>query len=323
MKTMKWAIGIDLGGTKIETAQVDDQGQIHDRIHLETKAEEGYQAVLQRLIKAITKLADKQQVAPVGIGIGVAGQIDKEKGTVKFAPNLDWKNAPIKSDLQDALGMPVVVLNDVRAITWGEWLYGAGKNCDHLVCMFVGTGIGGGIVCNGKMLEGAGNSAGEIGHMTIDMHGPECHCGNRGCLEALAGSWALARDATDALQKNSNSQSKILEVAGGNPENIEAKHVIAAYHKNDELACQLIEQLAEALGAGLASLTNILNPQRIILGGGVSEHLPDLIPMVQSHVEKRALQAANEPLKIVAAQLHGDSGVIGAASLVFREFSKA
>ncbi|MFH5832683.1 ROK family protein [Halalkalibaculum sp. DA384] len=317
---MKCAIGIDVGGTKIEAALVDEKGQIHERMLIETDVPHGYAAVKKQIISLVETLINNHKGAPpVGVGIGVAGQIDKGKGLVKYAPNLNWENAPIKSDLQNKLQLPVIVLNDVRAITWGEWLYGAGKNCDHLVCIFIGTGIGGGIVSNGKMLEGASNTAGEIGHMTVDMHGLACHCGNRGCLEALAGSWALARDAAEAIQKDPESGSLILEQAGGEIQNIKAKHVIEAYHKNDERARQLVNRVADALGAGLAGLTNILNPERIIVGGGVPEHLPGLLSMVEKRVHERALKAATESLAIVPAQLHGDSGVIGAASLMIHE----
>jgi glucokinase len=135
---------------------------------------------------------------PVG-GSGSAGQIDPEHGMVRFAPNLGWHNVPFQSDLAGALGLPVVVTNDVRAATWGEWLHGAGKGCNDLVCLFIGTGIGGGVVSGGKMLSGCSNTAGEVGHMIINLHGPPCSCGSRGCFEALAGGWAIARQAREAV----------------------------------------------------------------------------------------------------------------------------
>src|SRR5699024_8563710 len=234
-------------------------------------------------------------------------------------PNLKWHDVPLDANLEKRLDLPVFVLNDVRAAAWGEWLHGAGKECDHMICMFVGTGIGGGIVSEGKMVKGASNSAGEIGHMTVQLDGPRCHCGNRGCLEALAGSWALERDAKEAIGTSGDRDSAILKLAGGDKEQITAKMVIKAYEEEDKLAVQLIDRAVNALAGGLTGLVNALNPELIILGGGVIEHLPGSIPIIEKKVKKWSLKAATESFKIVPTQLHDDSGVIGAAAFVLQK----
>ena len=194
-----WAIGVDLGGTKVEVAQVDSAGQVRQRLRRPTDVRDGPAAVEAEIVAAVRELRQAVDAPPIGVGVGVAGQIEAASGAVRFAPNLGWHDVPLQADLQQALGLPVAVTNDVRAATWGEWLHGAGQGCDDLVCLFVGTGIGGGVVSGGRMLTGGSNTAGELGHMTIDLHGPPCHCGNRGCLEALAGGWAIARRAQEAI----------------------------------------------------------------------------------------------------------------------------
>lgn len=317
MSEKKWAIGVDLGGTKIEVAMMDQEGSIQHKLRAKTVVEKGYKAVERQIESMVEELLQEVQYGiPIGIGVGAPGQVESETGTVKFAPNLQWTDVPLGRLLRERLDLPVLVINDVRAATWGEWFYGAGKGCSDMICMFVGTGIGGGIICNGKMLEGAGNSAGEIGHMTIQLDGPECHCGNKGCLEALVGSWAIARDAQQAVKQDTEAGTLLLQLANGEVGGIKAKTVTEAYKQGDNLARRLIGQVTNALAGGLMGLANALNPQCIVLGGGVIEHLPELVLLVESEVQKRALQAAAESLRVVPAHLHDDSGVIGAASQV-------
>ena len=201
MNRKQWAIGIDLGGTKIEVALVDSSGLLRDRLRVPTESQQGYEAILKRITKTIHQLCSQNgDIVPVSIGIGVPGQISRSSGIVHDAPNLKWHEVKLEEDLSAMLHKHVRVCNDVKAATWGEWLYGAGKHCDDFVCIFIGTGIGGSIVSGGQMLVGCNNTAGEIGHITIDMNGPECHCGNKGCFEALAGGWAIQRDAQTAVR---------------------------------------------------------------------------------------------------------------------------
>jgi glucokinase len=224
--------------------------------------------------------------------------------------------------LSRALKLPVAVANDVRAATWGEWLHGAGRGCDDLVCLFVGTGIGGGVVSGGHMMAGSSNAAGELGHVTVDLHGPPCHCGNTGCLEALASGWAIARRARQAIAADPSAGASLLDRAGGQPDAVTAKIVAQAAHAGDPLARQLIDEVATALIAGSVSFVNAFNPSRLILGGGVIEGLPELVQRVAQGVRQLALAAASTPLHVLPAQLHGDAGVVGAAALAMYSFVK-
>lgn len=319
----EWAIGIDLGGTKIEAALVDTKGNIYNRQRIPTDASLGYESVLSHIITAVNNIyQENKDVTASVIGMGVAGQISKTDGSVKYAPNLDWENVPLQSDLAKKLNKPVAVCNDVRAATIGEWLYGAGKDCDNIVCIFVGTGIGGGIVSEGKILEGINNTAGEIGHITIELHGSKCHCGNTGCFEALAGGWAIERDAQQAVSENKAEGKLLLELAQGSITNITAKILTQGIKQNDFLSQKLINNLTEALIAGGISIVNAFGPKRFIWGGGIIEGLPQLLPLIETGIKKRALHAATDSLEIVPAKLHNDSGVIGAAAFALQTFKK-
>jgi glucokinase len=313
------ALGVDLGGTKLEVAVVDPEGRIVDRLRRPTDVKGGPAAVLKQIVGAVTDLQQKSpKVTWAGIGIGVAGQIDSEEGLVRFAPNLDWKEVPLGSVLKEELRLRVIVTNDVRSATWGEWLFGAGQGCNDLLCLFVGTGIGGGVVMEGRMLKGCSNTAGELGHITLDMHGPPCRCGNRGCLEALAGGWAIGEHAQRAAAADPAGGRLLLEMAGGEVERITAEIVQQATRSGDPLARRLMEEATEALIAGATSLINAFNPCRLILSGGVIDGMPELITRIESGLRQRALSAATTCLEVLPARLGNEAGVVGAAALVYR-----
>jgi len=312
------AVGVDLGGTKIAVALVNEQGRILKSSRLSTDVEGGASAVVAQITESANELAGNSESSVAGIGVGVAGQIEAQSGVVRFAPNLDWHDVPLQSQLSAACNLPVVITNDVRAITWGEWLFGAGKGCDNLICAFVGTGIGGGVVIDGNVVGGCSNTAGEIGHITIDRHGPRCTCGNRGCLETLAGGWGIAHQARQAVAADPAAGAKLLEMAAGNAQEISAKLVADAYQKGDALAQKLVDKAGEALVAGMVSLVNAFNPCRLILGGGVIDGLPELVERVRREVGEKALAAATGSLQVVSAQLDEDAGVIGAAAFALQ-----
>jgi glucokinase len=233
---------------------------------------------------------------------------------VRFAPNLGWRDVPLRAELEKSLGLPVVVANDVRAATWGEWLYGAGQGMDDLICLFVGTGIGGGIISGGRLLEGYSNSAGELGHMTVVVGGRKCHCPNQGCLEAYAGGWAIAERAQEALQLNPSSGQNMIALAGS-VENITATTVSQAFRSGDSVARWLVEETSQYLTAGIVSIINAFNPGLLVLGGGVIRGLPELVQTVEQGLRRQALEVAVEGVKVVPGALEGQSGVIGAAAL--------
>jgi len=317
-KETRWTIGVDLGGTKIDIARVDESGHVLISKRLATRASEGPAAVEAKIIDTVRELQQTADSRPLGMGIGVAGQIDPVSGVVRYAPNLNWRDVPLQAGLSQALELPVIITNDVRAATWGEWFHGAGQGCDDLLCLFVGTGIGGGVVSGGQMLTGCSNTAGELGHITVDLHGPYCHCGNRGCLEALAGGWAIARNAREAVKADPAGSALLLQKVDGNPEAVTAKIVTQAAREGDHLALHLMDEAALALIAGAVGLVNAFNPCRLILGGGVIEGMPELVDRIGKGIHQRALAAAGAPLQVLPSQLGNDAGVIGAAILAMR-----
>lgn len=306
-------LGVDLGGTKIETALVDAAGRIVASHRHPTHPEKGPNGVIADVVTSVKTCLGKADMAAQGLGVGVAGQVDKT-GTLRFAPNLGWRNVPLQVRLERALGMPVVVNNDVRAATWGEWRHGAGQGIDDLVCLFVGTGIGGSIVSGGRLLEGCNHTAGELGHMTIVAGGRHCHCPNRGCLEAYAGGWAIAERAQEAAHVDPKAGQRLVTLAGS-IQQISAATVTQAYTARDPLAHRLVEETAQYLAAGLVSIINAFNPCLIVLGGGVILGLPEYAAIVERPVRENALPTAVEGLRIVMAALGDKAGVIGAAAL--------
>ena len=245
----KCTIGIDLGGTKIALGVVDEEGRLLRQLRFDTDARGGPGGVIDQIVKGVGQLRRETPISPSGIGIGVAGQVDRETGGVLFAPNLDWHDVPLGADVEKGCAIPVVVTNDVRAALWGEWIFGGGRGARDLLCVFVGTGIGGGIVCDGRVLEGCSNTAGEIGHITVDLNGPPCTCGNRGCMEALAGGWAIARRTRESVKADPVSGGTILKMAGGRIEDITARTLAQAFYARDALAGEIVEEVTDALAA--------------------------------------------------------------------------
>lgn len=316
MSDERTAIGVDLGGTKIEVALIASKGKIIDRKRTPTGKDPDPQEVIENIRKSASELLSQHSgFSPEVLGIGVAGQITSDHAIVNYAPNLNWHNINLGQKLSEALDLPVTVNNDVRAAAYGEWQFGAGKGVSDMLCMFVGTGIGGGIVSGGQLLEGCNNTTGEIGHTVISLDGPECHCGMRGCFEALAGGWALERDARDAVRKHQDGYKEFLELANNNLDNITAKTIADASEKQNPLAKRIISQLEKVLITGVASLVNVIGPCRIVMGGGIIEGFPGLVDTVAENMPKLALKAASEKVEVVRALLGGNSGVIGAAAL--------
>jgi glucokinase len=318
-----WAFGVDLGGTKVEVAVVDAQGAIRQRLQEPTDVEGGPDGIVAQIARLARQLREPGSASPpAGVGVGVAGQITTDTGVVRFSPNLDWHEVPFRDQLHQALDLPVVITNDVRAATWGEWLHGAGQGVADLICLFIGTGVGGGVVSGGRVLSGCTNTAGELGHITTDLHGPPCTCGNRGCLEALAGGWAIARRAQEAINDAPTAGVALLTAAGLTgpvaPADVTARVVAAAARAGDPLARLIVDEVARALIAGTVSLVNAFNPCRLILGGGVMEGLPELLARVAQGIRRYALNAASETLEVLPAKLHNDAGVVGAGTLALR-----
>ncbi|GAB4226044.1 MAG: glucokinase [Chlamydiales bacterium] len=315
-----WTIGIDLGATKAGIAQVDSFGKLHHKVIVPTAHKESPEAVIKDMVEAIKSLCQDIQDQPIGIGIGIAGQVDPEKNLVHYAPNLEWKEFPIGAHLTKHLHIPVTITNDVRAAARGEWEYGAGKGSQNLVCVFVGTGVGGGIVSNEQMIHGHSFTAGEIGHMTIDFNGPKCACGNIGCLEAYAGGNSIAKRAKEAIKNNPEKGKGILNHVEGQIDQVTAKTVSKAYHEKDPLAREIIQDTIKALTFASINIVNVLNPQHLIFGGGVVEGIPEMLESIKEGIQQHALKTAARELKVLEGQLKSNAGIIGAASLALKTF---
>lgn len=314
-------LGVDLGGTKLETSLVDTTGHILASRRSPTQRDKGPDGVIADIIEGAKNCLGEASQSAQALGIGMAGQIEKATGTVRFAPNLGWHNVPLRTRLEEALAVPVLVTNDVRAATYGEWLYGAGQGVDDLVCLFVGTGVGGGIVSGGNLLEGCNNTAGELGHMTIIIDGRQCHCRNRGCLEAYAGGWAIGERVQEAVRNDPKAGQPLITLARS-IDQISAATVTEAYANGDPLAQRIVEETAQFLAAGLVGIVNAFDPCLIVLGGGVIQGLPKYVSIVEHIVRLNALEAALEGLRIVTAALGNKAGVIGAAALAHHKFQK-
>jgi len=311
------ALGVDLGGTKIELALVAADGTIRHRCRVETEADAGADRVIEDITKAGKELIEGASSsgsgAPTAVGAGVAGQIDSHAGIVRTTPNLEgWDDVPLASRLEEAFGVPAAITNDLNAITLGEQAYGAGKGYDDLVVVFVGTGVGGGVITGGRLVEGAGGYGGEIGHTTLIADGRKCTCRSRGCLEAYVGGWAIAARARDAAREDEEAGVELVRLAGS-IEKITAATVDRAATAGDPLARRLVEETGRLLGLGLVSVIHTFNPRRVVLGGGVIDGMPNLVPIATEVVQENTMKVFLEDLEIAPAALGGDAGVIGAA----------
>lgn len=310
------SIGIDLGGTKIKAALIAADGRLRHDVKVRTQGWGDPNDVVTQISAIVNQLAEQNDGDPVGpIGIGVAGQIETGTGAVTFAPNLGWRDFPLQRRLTEVLQRPLLVTNDVRAAAYGEWRLGAGQGFDDLVLVFVGTGIGGSVISGGRIVTGYANTAGELGHTTVQVGGPKCRCHNYGCLEALAGGWAIGERAQELIKENEAEGGAMLDLADGDINLVSAHVVAVASQQGDPLAAQVIDGAVLALVGGCTSFVNAFGPRRIILGGGVIEGYPELVGRIEQGVKERSLPAAARDLDIVKAALGYDAGLIGAAAM--------
>jgi len=309
-----WAIGIDLGGTKIEGALVGSDGSLQHQISYPTKAASGAEAVIQQILSLISEIKQKSTEPICGVGIGIAGQIEGQ--VVRFAPNLNWHDIPLVEKLAPFVKAPIYLDNDVQMTTRGEKKFGAGQDCSNFICLNLGTGIGGGIVMNDSLVAGSSHTAGEFGHLTVLLNGPLCTCGNRGCLEALSSGWAIAKRAREELLDLSKD-SPLFKLSQGQKENISAALVFQAAAQKDPRALIIVQNAVDALIAGLVSIINGWNPQRIILGGGLLKGYLQFLPEIKKGIYQRALPAACTALEVLTSTCQGNASLLGAAVLVF------
>ena len=313
-------LAIDLGGTKIIAAVISHQGQIMARESYLTLAEEGPQPVIDRIFSATDHLLGVSDIDPSqlhSISIASAGAVDFEQGVVTSSPNLPgWRDIPLRDMVSRKYRVKTFLINDASAAALGEHQFGAGKGVNNLIYLTVSTGIGGGIIIDGKLYLGPSGSAGEVGHMTIDVNGPECSCGNIGCLEMLASGKAIAREAIRRISQG--EESSLTKMVEGKLEDTTAEKVGAAAEGGDSLALEVISQAANYLGVGMVNLVNIFNPEMIIVGGGVAQMGDLLLVPVRRVAEERAFKLPAQAVRIVPARLGDSAGVLGAAVFAFQ-----
>jgi glucokinase len=308
-------VALDIGGTKFIAAVVGGEGQIVSRAYRQTLAHEGPKRVIARLCSAIGEVIDASGIRRSsfgGIGIAAAGLVDTARGLVTESPNLpSWNNVPLKDRLSSEFGMNSYIINDASAAALGEHAMGAGVGLSNLVFITVSTGIGGGIIIQGKLYEGTNGCAGEIGHMLIQTDGPVCSCGRRGCLEALASGTAIARMARERLA--GGEKSILPAVAGRGKADLTAEMVWLAAKKGDSLACDIIDVAADYLGIGLGNLVNIFNPEMVVVGGGVSQMGEMILTPARRSMKRHAFRLPSRTVRVVRAKLRVDAGLLGAA----------
>jgi glucokinase len=321
----RWIVGVDLGGTNIVVGLVPiEGGDVLGLRTLPTDSGRGAKFVVDRIVhmveEAIAEVAAAHgttREAVAGVGIGSPGPLNRKTGTVINTPNLGWRNFPLRDLISNSVKLPCTLDNDANCATYGEWWLGAGRGTQSLVGFTLGTGIGGGIVLNGEIYHGCSDVAGEIGHMTIDSNGRKCKCGNYGCLEQYASGPAIALRAVEGIEAGAGTLLE--EMVDGRLDDITAATVYEAAVLGDPYATEVMKDTAKFLGSGVASIINILNPQMVVIAGGVTragDHL--FIPLI-AEVRRRAFRSAQECCRIVPAELPGTAGVVGAAGVFKKE----
>jgi len=311
-------IGIDLGGTKILTAVADDNGEIIARVKLATETELGQERIKKNIFKSIYKVLEKTDIKIEkikSIGIGSPGPLNVEKGIIYESANLPIKNMEIVDLIEKETGINTYLQNDANTAALGEKVFGVGKEADDLLYITISTGVGGGIIINGKIYYGHTGNAGEIGHMTVDPTGPKCGCGNYGCLESFSSGTAIKNMAKKAIENDESTLIKKL----AKDQKLSAKLVAKAAAKGDQKALDIFAKAGYYLGIGIANLVNIFNPEMIILGGGVLKAKEYFLDRAKEEFKKRALKAPADIVKIKEAVLEDEIGVKGAIALAMQK----
>ena len=315
-------VGVDLGGTKILAGVFDHSLETIGTAKLSTKSQRGVDEVVERIARCVRDAVDEadlnlKQVA--GVGIGAPGAVDFATGTVIFAPNMEgWKEVPLKKELEKQLGVPVYVENDCNISALGVYVAELKSKPRHVVGIFVGTGIGGGLIINGELYSGVGHTAGEVGHMVLEVNGPKCGCGNKGCFEALASRTAIFQQIKAGIK---DGQKTILtEMLGNDLADLRSGDLRKAIRRGDKFVDRIVESASEYIGIAVANLVNILNPEVVVLGGGVLEALADeMMSVILETASDYAMPGSMKGVEIIASKLGDSAGITGGAVLARRE----
>jgi glucokinase len=310
---MSLACGIDVGGTKIAGGVVAEDGTILEELRVESPATDP-EAIEEAIAGLVVELHGRHPIETVGVG--AAGYVDRSRAVVLFAPNLAWRNEPLKSELEKRVELPVVIENDANAAAWGEFRFGAAHDADDLLLVTVGTGVGGGLVLDGEVYRGANGVGAEIGHMRVVPNGILCGCGKHGCFEQYASGSALVREVRATASSGAMHTRQLLELAGGDLTKITGPLVTEAARAGDPFAVHQLAELGRWLGEGIASLTEILDPEVVVVGGGVSEAGELLLGPVREAFAGQLVGRGFRPIpEVRRAKLGNHAGMIGAADL--------
>jgi glucokinase len=307
------AIGVDIGGTKVAAGVVDPGGRVLGQVRRPTPSRDVV-AVRDTLLGAVRSLRERFDV--VAVGVGAAGFVDADRATVRFSPHLAWRDEPLRDEISEALDLPVTVENDANAAAWAEWCFGAGRGESRLVCVTLGTGIGGGIVFDGRVQRGASGMAGEFGHMIVVPDGHRCECGNRGCWEQYASGNVLGREARELARAGSPVTVPLVERVGGDIDALVGQVITDAAGEGDPCAVELFEEVGRWLGVGLANLAAALDPGIFVIGGGVCDAGDLLLSPARESFRRTLTGRGFRPVPgIVAAALGPAASLVGAADL--------
>jgi len=321
---MKYLIGVDIGGTNIKLALCDQRGRLKDKRTFSTTSFKGKRALIDGIMSRIEELvlgAGLKKRDIIGVGIGAPGAVDIRTGTVHYLTNIpDWREVPLGSILKKRLGIPVFVDNDVNVMALGEVYFGAGKGAVNMLCITLGTGVGGGLILDGKLYRGSSYAAGEFGHVPINIDGPKCKCGSWACVEAYAGNSYIVKDVIRRIR--SGQKTLITKLVGGDLSKITPEIISEAEHRRDKFAKKVWTDVGEKIGIGLAGVVNLLNVEKIVIGGGVAEAGKILFDSIKSAIYERAMKLPAKTVRVVKARLGIDAGLIGAATLVLYELGR-
>jgi glucokinase len=319
---VEYIVGVDLGGTKILSGVFKHSLETIGMSKLSTKSQRGVDEVIERIARCVQDAVDEadltmKQVA--GVGIGAPGAVDFGSGTVIFAPNMEgWKDIPLKKELEKLLGVPVFVENDGNIAALGVYHAELKSKPRSVIGIFVGTGIGGGLILNGELYSGFGHTAGEIGHMVLDINGPKCGCGNKGCFEALASRTAIFQQIKAGVKDG--QKTLLTDMLGDDLSDLRSGDLRKAIRRGDKFVDRVIEGAAEYIGIGVSNLVNILNPEVVVLGGGVMEALQDeMMGVIVETAQDYAMPGAMKGVEIIASKLGDSAGITGGAVLARRE----
>ena len=311
---MNYYAGIDLGGTNIKCGIVDEEGKIIIQESLPTHSERGFSYVAETMAGLVIKLARANKIDVKAVGVGSPGMIDGERGVVVYSNNLAWQKAPLAAELKNRLQIPVRITNDANAAAYGEYACGAGKQYNSIVLLTLGTGVGSGIVIDGKLFEGNRGVGAELGHETIRFGGEKCSCGRRGCLEAYASATALIRQTKRAMEKD--RQSKLWELCGSDINNVNGKTAFDGLRSGDVTAKKVVNAYIRYLAEGIANIVNAFRPEAILLGGGISREGEILIELLKRKVQNLAFgKFIYSPVELLVAAMGNLAGIVGAALL--------